>query len=293
MLTKEQYARLSFEEDDGNGMRLGSTLAGRISQKVIAVVALLMIILPFLDPGEDNQDYVFATRLLHDISRNTTFSHAQAITDKRANHTALSAAIQTYMSNLDELGHRPYLLRLEVSPHYSGYIINLERRLRLLRANQKLEISFRSPDVYNSSIIYETSAIFSNESTSRLLALYGIALVIVISAIMMTGSAVLYRDAKVLVLDPLQRILRMVHDLASNPLGIMADKKADGDSDKDSIRLSISSQQGQVRVMERTNTDLLNKEFEMKLLETYVTNDRSTYKLHNPNKDSILPVRSL
>jgi class 3 adenylate cyclase len=170
-----------------------------------------------LNYSESDNTQHFASRTLHQYNM-------------YGDDNTKAVALDEFMWHFKTLNGKPYVIKLEMSPHnMTGYnstvIVRKKHYLNRLRQSAISKENFRS---FRNGEFYKTTVWFNNMSVVEEVALNGILLTIFVSIVMLTGTVVFTSDVERLVLTPIQRMMNMVEQVSKDPLSPLFFDHSDG-----------------------------------------------------------------
>lgn len=185
-----------FEYQERRQSRVGAELSEQTTQRVILIVLAMLCLVPILAYSETNNEYAYSAHLLH-------------LFNVQGDAASLNAMIADYQSNTD-------IIKLLVV-HNATTLVDYQDSTAInnLRQSVILQTSQSSMD---SGMPHVTTIWFNVSSLAQMDAQYGIYLTLFVSVMLLAGSFVFTSDAQRLVLDPIERMVKMVEAMAKDPL---------------------------------------------------------------------------
>ena len=206
---EEEKAKMDLNEYRQS--KLGAQLTDAITKKVIILVLVMVILLPFVNYSPANYYNEFAVTYLHSVNKNLTM-----------NSTMKEAALQGFLAMVAHdpednpaTNSYPFLLYLEMSPSYNETIVYKPYQLDYIREANQEPMAYTD---YVDGVKVHTKAIFSDMYTFRQTAQLEILMTLFIGFLLVAGSVILTDDAQRILLTPIERMMNMVDAVARNPL---------------------------------------------------------------------------
>lgn len=188
--------------------RLSTQLSTSITHKVIVMILTMLIILPLLSyTGGGDRSVAFATKLLHKFNINEDINDASKM-------AVLNTTLEYTDSKWLPFG---YTLMIQMEPFVDGFALYKPTEIADTRDEYKTEFKHTRYDS-GSGIDYVTASIQSKRPFANLDAMYSILLTIFVGFMIIGGAYVFTSDAETNVLKPIERMTKMVEQVAANPL---------------------------------------------------------------------------
>mmetsp|Transcript_31759 Transcript_31759/g.38366 ORF Transcript_31759/g.38366 Transcript_31759/m.38366 type:complete len:784 (-) Transcript_31759:812-3163(-) len=203
-LTAKQIQEM--EEEELAQSRVGQKLSDLTTRRVIIGVLTMLLLLPLFDYSYHQEDITLMDGGLEMVVSTYNVPGANST-------AAFQAALEAYVKNTDGL----YWIVVNGTDYSGqfGFDGSAHRRLRSLEYDE---------------IVFEGSyAKFDLHEDSVLQAWLNIARTLFICLILGLGAMLFSRDANILVLSPIERMIKKVKDMAENPLKKQEIRDDDGD----------------------------------------------------------------
>lgn len=232
-LEKEEIVKyLETKRNQQRKSQVGAQLSDIITRKVIIAVLLIVFFVPLLSYSSVNQDEVKATAFLESINEN-----AGDIDDAtNCDYLMETSKAFEHFFNIDE---HHFLLGLEIFPSRcnSTYLINFNNGdlIRQLRPEAMVMVS--TPKVIIDGHEYFTTAIFNLQHELQRICRSNIYLALFVILVLQALSFLFNKDARELVLSPIEEMVQMVNRVARDPLAENTSEKNEASKDPHEIQV--------------------------------------------------------
>lgn len=204
---------------------LGEKLYSSITQKVLALIVVIVIFVPVLTYSVIDLSAEYSIYTLHQLN----MEHSKGIISRAFVDTVLNTTVEYTDEENVPYG---YLIRLYMSPYREGYIVDLSSQVDSLRSQNKLNISFTDIDPITGRV-FHTYGVFTDITYARLRAWYAFGLTLFVLAVLGCGAFALNSDAQRIVIAPIERMMKIVSAVSENPLADLPSDITDHDDDND------------------------------------------------------------
>jgi class 3 adenylate cyclase len=201
-ITYEQWQIQKDVIKQNKQSKVGAELSDTTTRRVIIIVLAMLCLIPVLNYNENDLTQSFGSKLLHEFNLNGDDNGRKVILDE-------------YLKEFSRYYNNWYTIRLVMSPFKTGNILYHPGTLDSIRSSAITKFHYIST---RDSVVYETIVWFNNYATQYNTAVDGILLILFVTAVMLVGTIVFTADAQALVLDPIERMMTMVDDVAKDPL---------------------------------------------------------------------------
>lgn len=185
-----------FEYQERRQSRVGAELSEQTTQRVILIVLAMLCLVPILAYSETNNEFDYSVHLLH-------------LFNVQGDDKSLAAMIADYQSNTA-------IIKLLLI-HNTTTLVNYQDTAAINNLRESV-ILRTSQSTIDGSVSHVTTIWFNVSSLAQMDAQYGIYLTLFVSVMLLAGSFVFTSDAQRLVLDPIERMVKMVEAMAKDPL---------------------------------------------------------------------------
>lgn len=192
--------------------QVGAQLSDIITRKVVIAVLLIVIIVPLLSYSSVNQDEVKATAFLESINENAVGND-----DTDCDYLVESSKAFQHFFNI---GGRHLLLGLQISPSRcnSSALINFNDGVMIQQLRPEAMVMVSTPKVIIDGNEYFTTTIFNLQNELQRTCKSNIYLALFVIFVLRALSFLFNKDARELVLSPIEDMVQMVNRVASDPL---------------------------------------------------------------------------
>jgi class 3 adenylate cyclase len=200
-LLTQQEIDLKKHLNQERNSKVGAELSQTTTQRVIVIVLVMLCVVPILNFSETDILQEYSIKNLHEFN-------------VRGNDVSRQNALDEFITYFGVLSGRVYCIYLTMEPFQSDIILR-QHNLNIVRSTGLNKIIYESTV---NGIDYRTIGYFDNTLVIHEIAQYGIILTIVVSFVMLIGTIVFTNDVQVLVLNPIERMMNMVDEVAKHPL---------------------------------------------------------------------------
>lgn len=201
VMSAAEIERQKLLQKDRNS-KVGAELSDTTTRRVIIIVLLMLCLVPVITYSEVNQFEEFSVHSLHKYN-------------VMGDNNATATAVDTFIRKFHTVTGNRYIIRLDVQPFQPGHIINHPHLDNTLREIHIAKYKFVKED---GGTKYVTEGWFNKEPIAKEVALNGILLTLFVSFVMLAGTVVFTNDVQRLVLNPIERMMNMVEQVAKDPL---------------------------------------------------------------------------
>lgn len=233
VITYEEMQERSVgkKDMDMKQSKVGSELSDTTTRRVIVIVLAMLCLVPVLTYEPTDVSLEFATRTLHDLQVN---QFSAEFKQEELDH---------FVRNYGRYYNTDYCILLKMQPFKPGYYLHNEHLIHSLRDRDIVRFRFS-----NGTAV--TEAWFNEHWHDYNAAVGGILLTIFVSLVMVIGTVVFTADAQRLVLNPIERMMAMVEEVAKDPLKPMQFSHSEGSGEYETrlLETTIAKIAGLLRI---------------------------------------------
>jgi hypothetical protein len=238
-ITYEQMQMHQDTNKQNKQSKVGAELSDTTTRRVILIVLAMLCLVPILSYTEPDNTQEASTQILHDFNQYSSDDGRQL-------------SLDVFVRDYDRYYNKFYLLRLEMSPFNSSYIIDEGEKIDELRDSSITKFSYKNTieQQDGSFVTYRTEAWFNNYATQYNTAVGSILLILFVTCVMLVATITFTADAQRLVLDPIERMMAMVESVAQDPLRPLAfdHKEGSGEYETRLLETTIEKITGLLRI---------------------------------------------